>query len=474
MFVRQITDDQLAQYSYLIGCQRTGEAIVFDPMRDIDRYVDLAVQQGLKIVAAAETHIHADFLSGLREFGELPGVKLFLSGEGDKEWSPRWLDQHSGGGSYGHRLLNNGETFFIGNIEFKVLHTPGHTPEHLSFLVTDRGAGADQPLALISGDFLFVGDLGRPDLLETAAGYKGAMEPAARDLFYSAHLIDLLPDYVQVWPGHGAGSACGKALGAVPTSSIGYEKRFNSALSHSASEEEFVQEILSGQPEPPLYFSDMKRLNRDGVPVLEKIRTPKRMNEDLFVAAYESGAIVLDTRDWDLFKEQFLPGSLSIPMSSKLHSMLGSFVALEDRLLLVCEEEDLEVLVRRLIRIGYDKILGWVHPDEIIGLSSYLGAWGTIEESDPAEIYNNPDLAGRKILDVRKASEYEKGHIQGAINISHTLLRSRLEELDRGVTWYVVCESGDRSARTSSFLNSMGWSVINLSGGMQALRARKV
>ena len=474
VFARQIADNQLSQYSYLIGCQRTGEAIVFDPMRDIDRYFDLAEQHDLKIVAAAETHIHADFLSGLREFGELPGVKLFLSGEGDKEWSPRWLDQHSGGGSYGHRLLKNGEIFSIGNIEFKVLHTPGHTPEHLSFLVTDRGAGADQPLTLISGDFLFVGDLGRPDLLETAVGNTGAMDPAARDLFHSAHLIDLLPDFVQVWPGHGAGSACGKALGALPTSTIGYEKRFNSALSQSASEEEFVQEILSGQPEPPLYFSEMKRLNRDGVPVLEKIRTPKRMNEDHFVAAYESGAIVVDTRDWDLFKEQFLPGSLSIPMSSNLHSMLGSFVKLEDRLLLVCEEEDLEVLVRRLIRVGYDKVLGWVHPDEIIGLSSYLGAWGTIEESDPVEVSTKIELSGRRVLDVRKSSEFEKDHIPGAINISHTLLRSRLKELDREVTWYVVCESGDRSARSASFLNAMGWSVINLSGGMQALRAKKV
>ena len=474
VFVRQIADNQLSQYSYLIGCQRTGEAIVFDPMRDIDRYFDLAEQHDLKIVAAAETHIHADFLSGLREFGELPCVKLFLSGEGDKEWSPRWLDQHSGGGSYGHRLLKNGEIFFIGNIEFTVLHTPGHTPEHLSFLVTDRGAGADQPLTLISGDFLFVGDLGRPDLLETAVGNTGAMEPAARDLFHSAHLIDLLPDFVQVWPGHGAGSACGKALGAVPTSTIGYEKRFNSALSQSASEEEFVQEILSGQPEPPLYFSEMKRLNRDGVPVLEKIRTPKRMNEDQFVAAYESGAIVVDTRDWDLFKEQFLPGSLSIPMSSKLHSMLGSFVKLEDRLLLVCEEEDLEVLVRRLIRVGYDKVLGWVHPDEIIGLSSYLGAWGTIKESDAVKVSTKLELSGRRVLDVRKSSEFEKDHIPGAINISHALLRSRLKELDREVTWYVVCESGDRSARSASFLNAMGWSVINLSGGMQALRAKKV
>ena len=146
MFVRRIEDEQLAQVSYLIGCQRTGEAIVIDPERDIDRYIDLAKQQGLRIVAATETHIHADFLSGLREFGEHNDTLLLVSGEGGADWTPGWLDQHSSGSSYNHRLIMDGETFAIGNIEFKVVHTPGHTPEHVSFLVTDHGGGADSPM----------------------------------------------------------------------------------------------------------------------------------------------------------------------------------------------------------------------------------------------------------------------------------------------------------------------------------------
>ena len=149
MFVRRIEDDQLAQVSYLIGCQRTGEAIVVDPERDIDRYIELAAEQGLTIVAATETHIHADFISGLREFGERGGTLLLMSGEGGEDWTPRWLDQQSSGGSYKHQLLKDGETFSIGNIEFKVVHTPGHTPEHISFLVTDHGGGADTPMAIL-------------------------------------------------------------------------------------------------------------------------------------------------------------------------------------------------------------------------------------------------------------------------------------------------------------------------------------
>ena len=312
MFVRRIEDEQLAQVSYLIGCQRTGEAIVIDPERDIDRYIDLAKQQGLRIVAATETHIHADFISGLREFGEYNDTLLLISGEGGADGTPGWLDQHSSGSSYNHRWVLDGETFSIGNIEFKVVHTPGHTPEHISFLVTDHGGGADSPMAILSGDFLFVGDLGRPDLLESAAGQVGSMEPSAKKLFQSIQLIDDLADHLQVWPGHGAGSACGKALGAVPTSTIGYERRFNGALSLSGDEGRFVEEILSGQPEPPLYFANMKRLNRDGAAVLGALPIAEEMSEDQFVARYQKGVRVLDTRQWKRFQQAHLPGSSDV------------------------------------------------------------------------------------------------------------------------------------------------------------------
>jgi hydroxyacylglutathione hydrolase len=264
VFMRMIYDEKLAQAAYLIGCQRTGEAVVIDPERDVDRYIDLAKDNGLRIVATAETHIHADFVSGSRELAERVGAKVYVSDEGDADWKYEWLDKKVGGGSYDHQLLKDGDSFKIGNIELKAIHTPGHTPEHIVFLVTDHGANATEPIGMATGDFVFVGDLGRPDLLETAAGHAGAMEPSARRLFSTVKKLGEIPDFVQIWPAHGAGSACGKALGAVPMSTVGYEKRFNPAIQAAATEQGFVDFILTGQPEPPMYFANMKRDNKVG------------------------------------------------------------------------------------------------------------------------------------------------------------------------------------------------------------------
>jgi len=176
MFFRMVYDDMLAQAAYLIGCQRTGEALIIDPERDIDRYVKIAESERLRITAIAETHIHADFLSGARELAEATGARLFLSGMGGKDWSYQWLDKKKDGGSYAHTLLRDGDSFKVGNVEVKAIHTPGHTPEHICFQVTDRGGGASAPMGIATGDFVFVGDVGRPDLLESAAGLKGAAE----------------------------------------------------------------------------------------------------------------------------------------------------------------------------------------------------------------------------------------------------------------------------------------------------------
>ncbi|MDZ7630315.1 MAG: MBL fold metallo-hydrolase [Gemmatimonadaceae bacterium] len=224
MLVRQIHDTGLAQYAYLIGCPRSGEAIIFDPERDIDRYFELAAAHKLRIVAAADTHIHADYLSGLREFAER-GVTVYASAEGGPEWQYEWLV----GSSYPHHLVRHGDRFKVGNIEFAVMHTPGHTPEHVAYTVIDQGGGATEPIGVISGDFVFVGDLGRPDLLEEAAGVVGTMDPGARQLYASLQQFRALPEHLQVWPAHGAGSACGKSLGDVPSSTVGYELRFNTA-----------------------------------------------------------------------------------------------------------------------------------------------------------------------------------------------------------------------------------------------------
>ena len=256
MFFKRFYDDSLAQASYMIGCQRTGEALVVDPNRDVAQYIDAARNENLRITQVTETHIHADFVSGARELAAQTGAQLLLSAEGGADW------QYAYAADAGARLLRDGDTFTIGNILVEVLHTPGHTPEHLSFLVTD-GPASREPWGILTGDFVFVGDVGRPDLLERAAGHANTMEAAGRALFRSLARFLALPDHVQVWPGHGAGSACGKALGAVASSTVGYEKLSNWALA-TMTEDEFVQSVLEGQPEPPLYFAQMKRINKTG------------------------------------------------------------------------------------------------------------------------------------------------------------------------------------------------------------------
>ncbi len=271
MLIKYFYDSSLAHASYLVGCQKTKEAIIIDAGRNIQPYLDEAASRGMKIVGAADTHIHADYVSGARELADQHGAKLYVSDEGPAEWKYEFA------ADYDHQLLKEGDTFSVGNVDFKVMFTPGHTPESLSFVLTDRGGGADEPMGIFTGDFVFVGSIGRPDLLEEAAGIMGTAEPGARDLYKSIARFKELPDYLQVWPAHGAGSACGKGLGAIPTSTVGYEKRFNPALQFN-DEQEFVDYILSEQPEPPKYFAIMKRVNKEGPAILGKPALPKKMD----------------------------------------------------------------------------------------------------------------------------------------------------------------------------------------------------
>jgi hydroxyacylglutathione hydrolase len=255
MFLKYFYDPALAHASYLVGCQRAKQALIVDPGRDIDAYLVAAAREGMAIVAVAETHIHADYVSGARELADRVGAKLYVSDEGPAEWKYQYL------ADYDHQLCKQDDRFSLGKIEFEVMHTPGHTPESISFVLTDRGGGADRPMGIFTGDFVFVGSIGRPDLLEQAAGMVGTAEVGARQLFHSVEKFRALPDYLQVWPAHGAGSACGKGLGAIPSSTVGYEKRFNPALQFH-DEQAFVRYILSEQPEAPKYFAVMKRVNR--------------------------------------------------------------------------------------------------------------------------------------------------------------------------------------------------------------------
>ncbi len=254
MFFRSFFDENLAQMSYLVGCQQTGEAIVIDPARRIDPYFKTAKKEGLKIIATAETHIRADFIPGSREMAKRCGASVHVSDEGDEKWKYHQLE------GIDYVLLKDGCTFHVGRIEFTVMHTPGHTPESISFVLKDQGGGSSEPMGIFTGDFVFVGDIGRPDLLEKAVGMVGSAELGANQMFHSLQRFKQLPDYLQVWPGHGAGSACGKALGAVPMSTVGYEKLNNWALLEE-DKDRFVKMLLSGQSTPPKYFSTMKKLN---------------------------------------------------------------------------------------------------------------------------------------------------------------------------------------------------------------------
>ena len=464
MFMRMIYDEKLAQAAYLIGCQRTGEAVVIDPERDVDRYIDLAAENGLRIVATAETHIHADFVSGSRELAERVGAKVYVSDEGDADWKYQWLDKKLGGGSYDHQLLKDGDSFRIGNIELQAIHTPGHTPEHIVFLVTDHGANATAPVGMATGDFVFVGDLGRPDLLETAAGQAGAMEPSAHRLFETVKKLESIPDFVQVWPAHGAGSACGKALGAVPMSTVGYEKRFNPALRAAETERGFVDFILAGQPEPPMYFRNMKRDNKLGPPVLGGLPKPAKMSAEQIASLDTASVAVIDTRPWDAFLAGHVAGSLSFPLTRSFNTDAGSMVRDTDDIYLVIEEDRLEEAVRDLIRVGLDNIRGWCTPSEIAELPSLA----TIDEVGVEEAVGLVESHRVHVLDVRRKTEFEGGHLPGAVNIAHTRLAGRLDEVPRNGRLLVNCRSGARSAAASAYLKRAGYDVINLRGGMLA------
>ncbi len=471
MFMRMIYDEKLAQAAYLIGCQQTGEAVVIDPERDVDRYIDLAAENGLRIVATAETHIHADFVSGSRELAERVGAKVYVSDEGDADWKYGWLDKKIGGGTYEHQLLRDGDSFRIGKIELRAMHTPGHTPEHIVFLITDHGGGADAPIGMASGDFVFVGDLGRPDLLETAAGQVGQMEPSAQRLFRTVQKLGEVPDFVQVWPAHGAGSACGKALGAVPMSTIGYEKRFNPAILAAGSEREFVDYILSGQPEPPLYFANMKRDNKVGPPVLGAVPTPDRITAAELAALDATRVAIVDTRSWDAFRAGHIRGSLSFPLTRSFNTDAGSMVRDDEEIYLVVEPARLDEAVRDLIRVGLDQIRGWCPPAEVEALGGTSDAIRTVTEVTVDDAVRMAESGEVRVLDVRRATEFAAGHIPGAANIAHTRLAARMSEVPRDQRLLVNCRSGARSARAVAFLQRAGLEAINLQGGFLAWEA---
>ena len=289
-----------------------------------------AETEGVRIAYVTETHIHADFVSGSRELASRTGARLHLSGEGGADWSYDFAE------SDGAVTLRDGDAIDVGNVRLSVMHTPGHTPEHLAFLVTDRAVGED-PMGAITGDFLFVGDVGRPDLLERAANVEGSMRVSARDLYASLKRFAALPDWLQIWPGHGAGSACGKGISAVPHSSLGYERRFNWAFSVD-DEADFVRQVLEGQPEPPAYFAEMKRVNKRGPRVLGALERPVRLDASDVIGVLSSGSTFVDTRSAAVFAARHMPGTVNIPLNRSFTTWAGSILPYDRDLYLLIDD----------------------------------------------------------------------------------------------------------------------------------------
>ncbi|HEX2081074.1 MAG TPA: MBL fold metallo-hydrolase, partial [Longimicrobium sp.] len=399
MFLQRFYDDQLAQASYLLGCAATGEALVVDPSRDVAPYLETAKREGLRVTHVTETHIHADFVSGARELVAATGAQVLLSAEGGPEWQYEYA--RDGGAT----LLRDGDSFRVGNVRVEVMHTPGHTPEHLCFVVTDTVA-ADRPMGVFTGDFVFVGAVGRPDLLERAVRQSGTMEQGARALFRALQRFKAaLPEWVQLWPGHGAGSACGKSLGAVPTTTLGYEKLFNTGLAET-DEEAFVREVLAGQPEPPMYFAEMKRMNREGPRVMGALPRPPRLNDADLVTVLRGGVPVVDARPAAEFARRHVPGTLSVPLGKSFTTWAGSVLPYDRDFCLVAPEgadaTRMEAAARDLAMIGLDRCAGWFAAGAVEQAIAAEGRAGQVPDVQPDEL-EAMLAAGAELVDVRNS-----------------------------------------------------------------------
>jgi hydroxyacylglutathione hydrolase len=459
MFFRHFYDYQLAQASYLVGCPATGEAVAIDPSRNIEQYLETAGAEGLRVTHVTETHIHADFVSGARELAHRTGARLHLSGMGGPDWCYAYA------ADAGAALLGDGSTFRVGQVEIAVMHVPGHTPEHLAFLVTDT-ATADQPMGALTGDFLFVGDVGRPDLLERAAHLAGTMEISARQLFRSLQRFRSLPDFLQIWPGHGAGSACGKSLGAVPQSTLGYEKRFNWAFAVE-EEDEFVRAVLAGQPDPPRYFGQMKRINRDGPRLLGEIR-PVKLPVDRLAALLSAGATVVDARPAREFALGAVPGTINLPLNRAFTTWSGSLLPYDADLYLLLDDRrqsTVDGVVRQLAGIGLDRVVGYFGTEVLEAWPASRGALQAIPQLDAPEVRAGAAEGRLALLDVRSPWEWEAGHLPGSSNIPVAELEQRLAEIPRDRPLVVHCQSGSRAAIAASLLRARGVADVRVFSG---------
>ena len=461
MLLERIYDEDLAQASYFIGCQAKGEAVVVDARRDIDQYLALAKANGMKITAVTETHIHADYLSGTRELAAATGADVYVSGEGGEDWQ------------YGFDAarLHDGDAIAIGNITIQAVHTPGHTPEHLAFLITD-GAFSDTPGYMLTGDFVFSGDLGRPDLLDEAAGGVDTRFAGAKDLFRSLQEKFLtLPDHVQVFPGHGSGSACGKALGALPSTTVGYERLNAWWGPYLAADDEqgFIDELLDGQPDAHAYFGRMKRQNRLGPEVMGERAPLAELTAEQVAADLAADRITfVDTRSHTEVHRGTVPGALNIPAGTKTASF-GAWAydpETDSRplVLLAADRDAAQQMWDHLVRVGIDAVAGFI--PGLDGLPTQAP-----RVLPPAEL---EDFDAAALVDVRNKTEHAAGSIPGSMQLSAGRVLWHTDQLPADGTLVTYCQSGVRNSVAASALRRAGYDVVELDGsyaGWSAWRA---
>lgn len=455
MRFQQFHLESLGHASYLVGSEETGEALLLDPRRDVDGYFAAARAHGMRIRYAMDSHGHNDYLSGLAEVAARQDVVVLGSAEGDL--------------GYDHRAVKDGEVVELGEVGLEVLHTPGHTPEHVSLLVHDRSAG-EEPALLLSGGALLVGDVARPDLLGSTADAEAAARAFCRTL---RDRILALPDHVEVFPTHVAGSLCGGSIGSRLSTTVGYERRTNPVLAEVDSDDGFVAECirLDDLPAVPPYWRRMRAENLAGVGLLGVLGEPPALPPDGVAAAADGGAVVLDCRSPEAFGAAHVPGALNVGLGARFPTWAGTVLPEGARVVLVLDRpDDLWEAAWSLLRIGYALPEGW--------LAGGMQAWRTqarplasLPQVTVQELEGRLRSGHTAVLDVRQPAEWAAGHVPGATFVTGAELPERLDDVPDGPCVAVVCGSGYRSSVAASLLAAGGRPVVNVLGGMAAWKA---
>lgn len=449
MYVEQLYTGCLAEAAYYI--ESNGEAAIIDPMRETEPYLELLKKRGAKLKYVMETHFHADFVSGHLDLAKQTGAKLIFGPTAQP--------------SYSSYVAEDGERFELGDVEIQVLHTPGHTMESSTFLLIDEN---EKNHAVFTGDTLFIGDVGRPDLAVKSDLTK---EDLAGLLFESLkNKILPLADEVIVYPGHGAGSQCGKNLSSETVSTIGEQRKFNYAL-QPMSKAEFVDVVTDGIAAPPAYFPENARINREGYQNIDEVleRNMNPLTLEQFEAAINDGALVLDTRHENLFEEGSLRYSMNIPLNGQYAVWVGSLIPIDKPLVLITEPGKEHESVLRLARVGFENVVGYLEGGTETWEQSGK-AVQTVTSIEPEEMMNYIH-SGYELLDVRRSTEAETEHVSGAINISLVELENRLGELDKEQKYVIHCAGGYRSMIASSILINNGFkNIVNIHGGFSKIK----